>query len=96
MMHIIDPNGCYSKLEAANALGVSSSTLQRYFNQGLKVRRPRGKVHILGCDLLEFLKAEENLDEGPVLTTKLENSIAKAVYDIREGKRMQIQSAGNR
>lgn len=95
-MHIIDPNGCYTKKDATEALGVSSSTLQRYFSQGLKVRRPRGKIHILGCDLLEFLKADHAEAEAPVMTSKLENSISKAVLDIRKGKRAQVQDAAHR
>ncbi len=93
-MQVIDPNGCYTAEEAAEVLSVSRSTLQRYFHQGLKVRRPRGKIHILGCDMLDFLKKEpqENNDSG--MHPRLENRIAKAVLDIRKGKHQSQQAAG--
>lgn len=96
-MRVIDPNGCYNKAEAAEILDVSESTLQRYFHQGLKARRPRGRIHILGCDILEFLKQDHGSDEEqPVMTNKLENRVAKAVLDIRKGRQQARQEAAGR
>lgn len=96
-MHVIDPNGCYNKAEAAEVLDVSESTLQRYFNQGLKVRRPRGRIHILGSDILEFLKQDHRADEErPAMPRKLENRVAKAVLDIRKGRQQPRPEASGR
>jgi len=87
-MSTIDPNGVYTKREAAETLSISESTLQRYFAQGLKVRRPRGRVHILGRDILEFLLQDNVQDEVPALSRKLENRMAKAVSEIRRGRQL--------
>lgn len=94
-MHIIDPNGCYTKSEAAEVLGVSDSTLQRYFHQGLKTRRPRGRIHILGSDILDFLKLEPMAEPEPeAVSPKLETRLARAVRDIRNGRRMPLECGG--
>jgi excisionase family DNA binding protein len=54
----IEPNAIYSRREAANALGVSLSTLKKLIDMGhLEVSQPQGmrRIFIKGSSILEML-----------------------------------------
>ncbi len=62
----IDPNAVYSRQEAAEALGISLSTLKRLITKGhLKVSKPNGmrRVFITGESILAMLN-ETAVDKG--------------------------------
>lgn len=55
----IEPGAIYSRQEAAEALGISLSTLKRLIKKGhLQVSKPQGmrRVFITGESILEMLK----------------------------------------
>jgi excisionase family DNA binding protein len=56
----IEAGAVYSRQEAAEALGISLSTLKRLINNGhLEVSKPRGmrRVFITGSSILKMLEA---------------------------------------
>jgi excisionase family DNA binding protein len=55
---IIDPQAVYSRQEAAEALGISLSTLKKLINSGyLKISQPAGirRIFIKGESILQML-----------------------------------------
>ena len=62
----IEPGAVYSRQEAAEALGISLSTLKRLISKGhLKVSKPKGmrRVFITGESILEMLD-DTAVDKG--------------------------------
>ena len=59
---VINANAVYSRQEAADALGISLSTLQRLIDEGyLRASRPAGmrRVFIQGSSIFEMLDRTE-------------------------------------
>ena len=63
---VIEPGAIYSRQEAAQALGISLSTLKRLINNGhLRVSKPEGmrRIFITGESILDML-GESSVGKG--------------------------------
>ncbi len=81
--HIIHPAAVYSQEAVRLALGLKTATLQREIRLGrLRVAKRAGRYYILGCWLLQWLRAGEMSRSRPgrsSLRESEENIKARAV-----------------
>lgn len=80
-MHVIDPNAVYTEKAVAEVLEVSTWSVMRYRKDGLRFRKPRGKVYILGSDLLDFLRKDDE-PKHRTADAKVNNKVNRALREI--------------